>query len=150
MDKTVTRTPTLRRWLRTPAVLLAMTAGLAAMTAGSPTAASAAAAPPDRYAICVPTSCVAPVAASVNGVVTWDANINGFRAQNAGLSLITVLFAQIDNGAVVSTRVVRVPRGAVLPGSMPVSPTTDALRVSLCPGVLDSPLPYCATTTVTR
>lgn len=135
-----------RRWISRATVLTAMVAGLLATVAASP----ASAAPPDRYTLCLPAFCQPPAAAVVTGTVTWDANVNQFRAQNNAFLGVVVTFAEIDGGVVVGTQTIRVLRGAVFPGGSALAPTTDALRITLCPHGAGGPLPTCSTVTVTR
>lgn len=135
-----------RRWIRSTVVLLAAAAGLVATSAP----ASATAPPSDDYTVCRPTPCIPIAEAVVTGTVAWTTNVNTFEAKNARLPVVTVFFTELDNGVPVSTRPFRVLRGAVVTGKTSVRPTTDVLRVSLCPSASEAPQANCAIAVVER
>ncbi|MGN9907558.1 hypothetical protein ACTMTJ_08405 [Phytohabitans sp. LJ34] len=145
-----TRPPGWRRWLRGAAVVPAVAIGLVGPAIGSPALASAQATAPDPYAVCLPMPCMPVPNAAVTGTVVWDQNVNNFQATNSRLPLVTVLFTQLDNGVVIETRPFRVLRGETLSGSTRVGPTTDTMRISLCPSASEAPQPNCASVVAAR
>jgi hypothetical protein len=139
-----------RRGIRGAAVLSAVAAGIAGAAVASSVPASAAPPPSDGYTVCLPTPCMPVANAVVTGTVAWTANANTFEAENARLPVVTVFFTEIDNGVALGTQTFRVLRGDRVTRTTRVLPTTDALRISLCPSASESPQANCASTVVER